>query len=825
MERHPQLRLIRMLLAIFAAATLAGQILEVEQATQMPHMAMTLRDSRVISVPAGGAADRAGIRPGDQIVAVGGQAISRAYDPLVLLKRLRSGVETTVGVEHGGVCSELPYRPEAPDRMDILWRFAVAVVGIVTLLIGTLVFLKRPRPLTLTFGAICYAMGYLVHPPLALPVASLLIGRKLVLIASTLLLPPLLVHLFLRFPLRQPLLERRGRRIGLLYAPSLVLFGFSSAAFAAVSPRALDGHWSSLVVRASATLLWIAGIAAAITLFVRAYRHASTRTSRRKVRVILWGTILGTLPVAVLLLLREIRPGLEFPGDRLAVLAMILIPLSFGYAIVRHGIFDLTLIVRRSLAFSLLAALLVLAYFALQMSLRGLLVDLTRVSPLLVSFLSLFGVGLLLLPAYRGLQQLLENRDGSARREQADLLYGFAAALRGVLERGALVRLISESLAEALGANRVAYFEVSRTGALTARYLCGLPSERVAPLHLSAALSRQLARVGGAVDRGDLDTELPFGYLAPSDQAVLDALDARLLVPLRATADLKGFVVVGEPAYGEDFSPEDLRIAETIAAEGSLALQNSALQERALEEERLRRDVDLARDLQERLLPAHLPQVESLELTGLSIPCRGVGGDYYDCFATASGELVLAIGDVSGKGVPGAILMANLQGVLKVEGLRDEPPAEIVGRINRRLCEIEKPERFVTFCLARIDPRTGRFAYCNAGHPSPLLVRSDGRIEELTRGGLPLGIGADAHYEGAESRLRSGDVLLFYTDGITERTRPEGEEFGKERLDALVRSGRRLSARALQQSILGEVQEFSPTPLDDDTTLLLLKML
>jgi sigma-B regulation protein RsbU (phosphoserine phosphatase) len=219
-----------------------------------------------------------------------------------------------------------------------------------------------------------------------------------------------------------------------------------------------------------------------------------------------------------------------------------------------------------------------------------------------------------------------------------------------------------------------------------------------------------------------------------------------------------------------------------------------------------------------------MPEIESLEISGFSIPARGVGGDYYDCFKTHWNEVVMAIGDVSGKWVSGAILMANLQALVKSACTRRDPPAEIVASINRRLCEMNKPDRYITFCLARIDPLTGVLSYCNAGHPSLLLIRAGGNVEELEQGGLPLGIRSHAVYAGGSTIMRAGDILLLYTDGITERQRGESM-FGEERLREIVRRHKRLSARAVQETVLAAVRDFAPTPLDDDTTLLLIKML
>jgi len=191
---------------------------------------------------------------------------------------------------------------------------------------------------------------------------------------------------------------------------------------------------------------------------------------------------------------------------------------------------------------------------------------------------------------------------------------------------------------------------------------------------------------------------------------------------------------------------------------------------------------------------------------------------------TPWGELVFAIGDVSGKGVSGAILMANLQALVRGEGKRREPAEKIVGRINTRLCEMEKPDRFVTFGFVRIDPLTGNLGYCNAGHTSFVLVRSGGEIEELSIGGLPLGIMTEATYAGAKTTMRSGDLLMLYTDGITERWSNQ-EMFGEARLYELVSKHQRKSAQALKEIILAAVKGFSSTPLDDDTSLLLIKML
>ncbi len=827
MDRSASLQVSRWLLGLVVLITLAGQILEAERTPQAPDLAMALRDNRVMSVAPGGAAARATVRPGDLIVGVDGQPVPTGRSVAWLLSYRAPGDTVRLALVregHSGAAEprEVRFVPARPLRAELLWRLALAAVGTATILVGFLVFHRKPREISLIFAGVCYGLGYLFHPPYVPLVDPLPLLREILLDAVTVFIPPLLVHLFLLFPFRQPILQRRPRLPVLLYAPSFFLLALFQA-FRLLAPG--DGARGVLnaIGQPLAVIIWVIGCGAALWLFVRSYRRAQTETARAQVRVVVWGTVLGIFPAVFVLVLRQIRPDFAIPGDRLAVIATVLVPLSFGYAIVRHGIFDATHLVRRSLVLAGGGGLLLLAYFGAYLLLEGLLVPL-QVSTLLISFLSMLAAGILFWLIQGRLRALLRRVAGEEHREQHQLLHDLGRELRGVEDRGEVVRIMTGVLREALRSERVAFCEWLEGGGLEVVYVEGLRSDQIDSLRPSRNLAQALAGVTAPTDRGDLEMDLPFGYLSPGDQRVLSALGVELIVPIRATHGIAGVFLIGRQTLGGPFDAEDRRMAETIANEGGIALENATLLDRVRREEQLRSEVDSAGDLQRRLLPAQLPQVDSFEISGFSIPAQGVGGDYYDCFRTQWGEIVLAIGDAAGKSVSGAILMANLQGLVTSEAQRRDPPQEIVARINRRLCEMRKPDRYVTFCLARIDPLTGTLAYSNAGHPSPLLVRAEGDTEELRLGGLPLGIRAQAQYDGGSTYMRAGDVLLAYTDGISERQRGE-EMFGAGRLREIAGAHRRSSARALQEAILSAVRDFSPTPLDDDTTLLLVKML
>jgi sigma-B regulation protein RsbU (phosphoserine phosphatase) len=199
-----------------------------------------------------------------------------------------------------------------------------------------------------------------------------------------------------------------------------------------------------------------------------------------------------------------------------------------------------------------------------------------------------------------------------------------------------------------------------------------------------------------------------------------------------------------------------------------------------------------------------------------------VGGDYYD-FAVERGRLLLALGDVSGKGTGAALLMTVLRAAVRAHWT-DPGLAEAVGRINRTVCQNVPSSKYVTFFLATLDPASGRLDYVNAGHNPPILVRAEGTVEKLAAGGLVLGIFESVTYEGGAVVMEPGDMLVIYSDGVTETWDPDGEEFGEDKLVALAVEDRAKSADELQNAILCEIERFEQgARATDDRTLLVLK--
>jgi sigma-B regulation protein RsbU (phosphoserine phosphatase) len=258
---------------------------------------------------------------------------------------------------------------------------------------------------------------------------------------------------------------------------------------------------------------------------------------------------------------------------------------------------------------------------------------------------------------------------------------------------------------------------------------------------------------------------------------------------------------------------ELMRLLRTEVDEGRARRKRAAHEQRELEE---------ARRIQRKLLPATMPTVEGWEIAASWQPATGVGGDCYDAIPFGRARLGLSIADVVGKGIPAALLMSNLQAAVRAFATDAAQPAELCQQVNRILCGRIAEDRFISFFYCVIDAEVGTLTFANAGHYSPVLVRADGQAERLASGGPVLGVFQDAVYSQDRLSMTNGDRLVLFTDGITEARSVDDEEFGEDRLVALATEHRACSAPALQARVTAAVSAFTGGRFQDDATLIVL---
>jgi serine phosphatase RsbU (regulator of sigma subunit) len=230
-------------------------------------------------------------------------------------------------------------------------------------------------------------------------------------------------------------------------------------------------------------------------------------------------------------------------------------------------------------------------------------------------------------------------------------------------------------------------------------------------------------------------------------------------------------------------------------------------------------EVRAAREIQQGLLPDRFPRIPGYDFCGVSVSARDVGGDYFDFFKFTSDRVGLCIADVMGSGVPAALLMSNFQAIVKGMTSESVRPTELCSKLNRVICGSRFSGRFITFFYCLLSPQTMTLVYANAGHPPPILARRDGSHLRLRSGGGPLGFFPDCNYAEESLQISSGDKLLLFTDGLTETTNSESEEFGEDGLIRVMHEHSGVGAEELQKKIVQTVTEFGGGSLKDDATL------
>jgi len=335
-------------------------------------------------------------------------------------------------------------------------------------------------------------------------------------------------------------------------------------------------------------------------------------------------------------------------------------------------------------------------------------------------------------------------------------------------------------------------------------------------------VSGWVSRHGEPVVTDDI-TKDPRFYSGVQEE-VNFSTNSYLCVPLKIQDRIIGTAQVINRHDGGTYSDEDLYVMEGFARQAAIALENARLYRQELEKKRLEEELKHARKIQQRLLPKADPEIEGYDISGRSVPCRWVGGDYFDFIPLRENRLGLVIADVCGKGIPAAVIMSSLQAALHTLADQGMAMKTAISSLNRYLCRNTEDNKFATGFCGILEPSTNRFFYINCGHNPPFIFRKNGNLEKLNEGGLILGVIEERDYEQGRVDLNPGDVLLMYTDGVTEAENDKGELFGEERLAELVRGLLNKKSNEIIELIKDEVEKFAKDgQLEDDLTLVCVK--
>jgi phosphoserine phosphatase RsbU/P len=334
-------------------------------------------------------------------------------------------------------------------------------------------------------------------------------------------------------------------------------------------------------------------------------------------------------------------------------------------------------------------------------------------------------------------------------------------------------------------------------------------------------------------DLVDLIKEYDFSKLDNSvvkeniskDYPRFTALQVELIVPMQLQGETKGLIFLGKRINNQNFSEADVEFIYSIGSLAIISLENRRLFKEELAKQKMEEELELARGIQRNLLPSEVPFYKSFDISAFNLASQQVGGDYYDIITLDEDTFCIAIGDVSGKGVPAALLMANLQAFLKTTCKQGMHLEEATALVNDLISENTSDGKFITFFWAVFEEQKKQMQYVNAGHNHPLLIRN-GKIRKLGKGGIILGVMKTVNpYESEIIHLQKDDIIVLFTDGITEAMNKQGEEFSDRRLEELVLSIDGKPSQEILDSIKKEVQSFAAgTVQSDDMTIIVIKI-
>lgn len=802
-------RLDRWLTWLIVPATLA-LVASALTFSRHAYTGVSVQEDRVATVAAGSPGDRAGLKAGDRLAPAPGAPAMSPLDPDPL-RFAAPGVPLLVLRERAGRSEAAWLVPEPlPDRERRFRSLLLAVASVFVLLAGWVWSERRDR-LTRVFLALGLAFAGMLAPAPALPTGAWRVAYDLVFVAAQLYVSVLFMHFFALFPEpgerpRARVLVRTGYVAATVVLAALIAVvaesEFGTGAWRAALPAIVGAHLA----------IFAAGMLGGLVLFASSFVRTRDPDARKRLRVAFFGTLLGVAPFAAIVAWRNLSPGTAIPGDRFFVASTLLVPASFAWAISIHRVFDFRVALRATVVVAALAAAGFAFYVAGEWMAASWWPALGQdVSGVSLAFLVLVAA---LAGPMRARVAALGQRVVPIAGEVllADWVPSETAARADAPD--ALLLETCEVVRSALRLDSCAALVSDAAGLRFAAWAGGAAAPSLGTT-LGPAFPEGLARGRGPRPLAEMD-------LAPEDRDALELARVHWVLAVPG-APLAAVLLLGHRLAGPWLDRAEAQDLERLAHHLAVALENFDLRREARHRASYEREMREAHHVQLHRLPRRTPVYPTLDCAAVTLSVESVGGDYYDFIEAGPRDFTLAVGDAAGHGVPAALVLAGVQSRFRDLAQRARHPGALLEALNGDLVALEQPDRFMGLLCARVDVSRAVVRFANAGLTPPLVRRADGRHERLDESGLLLGVAGSAQYGVATVGLEAGDVVLVYTDGLTEASRG-GEMFGIEGARAVLDRHANRRAADIVEELLAAVRAWADEPLDD-LTLVVLKQL
>ncbi len=778
----------------------------------------------ITQVVPGGVTDKAGVRNGDILLEIDGQKFRDGQEAMRIINKVKRNDFVDYLVQRGD--STFTTKVQVLKIFDIRY-LANFLLGFGFLVVGYIVVMTRPQGkiqrLFARYGILAMLFLGLSQLSVAGFVPWVYYTYATVFVVGWIFMLPIAITFFLYFPVKL----KAASWIWL----KIVLYTYSVLTIVPTTLRLFFG-WTSplpsplpLIIGYSPGVFFVGGL----VMFTVTYFVSVERSRRRQLRPMLIGVVIGILSIAYANILQASNQFVIFttPILLLPALLVVLVPSSFGFSIFKYRLMDIDLVVKRSLLYAVVTAMLAGMYLLIVYVIG------TTASSILgteesgvINLFAFVVIAFAFDPLKRKAQDWIDRFFYQERYNYQRALLEFSQELPSKMHLDEILDSLISRISTMMHVEKVAVIlcddkeGCSYAAAGIDAADCGFGQE---PEGLLTLLRRTKAPQSFAL----LATEPEHYVINLTDKERIARSGVVLSVPMFLQGRLVGMINVGPKKSGKVYSQEDIDLLSTVGGQAAIAIENARLHKSEIEIQRFEKELAVARDIQQSLLPKSNPEIKGLDISGVSIPASVVGGDLFDYIELGRNRLLVVVGDVSGKGVSAALYMSKIQGMIQVIAPLHDHPKDMLVQVNRRIYESLERKSFITMTLALFDVGKKEVLICRAGH-SRALIGVNGSLEYLRGGGIGLGLERgpvfEQELEEIKKPLDPNSIYVFYSDGLTEAMNERQTPFGEETVYEIVKAKRNLTAQQLQQTILTSVEEFrGPAEQNDDLTVVVVK--
>jgi phosphoserine phosphatase RsbU/P len=783
-------------------------------------------------VKVGGVTWDAGIRNGDYLIAINDSLITHTHQAQLLLNTISAGDYAVYTVKRGEEIFKTNVYIKKLINFPIL---SLTLLGVIWFLIGFVVLSAKPdgKVQRLFYAVGAFLIMFLSLSYLSLPQvqASLFLSAifDMMFTAGALFSPFFVLYFFFEFPTPFSFVKKEWVKKALYITPLVLFISLMAYRYAFVysNPQSANAHYD-LVINIQFTLLISSFVLGLVSLAVH-YFKLKTSKERRPLFAILLAYTLG---VVGMLFTGFIAPAItdtvfNSPEFYMPIIILAILPVAFAFSIFKYQLMDVSVVIKNTIVYGA-ATITVAAIYFLMIYVIGQTISSalgTEYQGIMAGII--FIVFAVVFQSTKDrFQDFLTSKFYPEQFAYQKVLIRFSGEVSGKVGLDNILDYTQSTLVDAL---MVKHFGI----------MLWNEEERSYTLVRSVGISNTELKIKGAalikaVDQKKSVEKIPviemdeFDSVVAAESAMLKEEEIFTLLPMIIKSKVIGILLFGLKHSGAQFAGKDLELLNAAANQTAVAIENARLYESEAEKLELEKELDLARKIQENLLPKCIPDIGGLDICGEMIPAMQVGGDYFDLIPVSEDKLFVIVGDVSGKGLSAALYMAKLQTMIQLCSAKDKTPKDVLVEVNKRMFTAMESNSFVTMTLALFDMKENSVSFCRAGH-MPILATTNGKIDSYKTQGLGVGLEKGIVFEKTlmeeKIYLKPGQLFAFFSDGITEAMDEKKELFGEENLAEILKNKTEKRSSELMDEIWQSIKTFrGKAEQNDDMTMVLVKV-